>query len=60
MPDASYRYLQSGLIWSSGIELRYKAAPAGFGIWVKKDSPIKTIDDLKGKKIAVGGLTSRC
>lgn len=41
-----------------GIELRYKAAPAGFGIWVKKDSPIRTIEDLKGKKIAVGGLTS--
>jgi ABC-type nitrate/sulfonate/bicarbonate transport system substrate-binding protein len=41
-----------------GIELRYKPAPVGFGIWVKKDGPIKTIEDLKGKKIAVGGLTS--
>ncbi|MPZ57260.1 MAG: PhnD/SsuA/transferrin family substrate-binding protein [Rhizobiales bacterium] len=41
-----------------GIELRYQPAPVGFGIWVKKDSPIKTVQDLKGKKIAVGGLRS--
>lgn len=39
-----------------GVELRYQPAPVGFGLWVKKDSPIKTIQDLKGKKIAVGGL----
>ena len=39
-----------------GVELRYQPAPVGFGLWVKKDSPIKSINDLKGKKIAVGGL----
>jgi NitT/TauT family transport system substrate-binding protein len=39
-----------------GVELRYHPAPVGFGLWVKKDSPIKSINDLKGKKIAVGGL----
>jgi NitT/TauT family transport system substrate-binding protein len=39
-----------------GVELRYQPAPVGFGLWVKKDSPIKSIQDLKGKKIAVGGL----
>ena len=41
-----------------GLELRYKPAPVGFGVWVKADGPIKTVQDLKGKKIAVGGLQS--
>ncbi|MET7332943.1 ABC transporter substrate-binding protein [Nonomuraea sp. NPDC005650] len=37
----------------------YQGAPGAFGIMVKKDSPIKQVADLKGKKIGVnivGGL----
>jgi NitT/TauT family transport system substrate-binding protein len=39
-------------------DLRYKPAPLGFGIWVKKDSPIKTVDDLKGKTVGSYGFKS--
>ncbi|MEU6784268.1 ABC transporter substrate-binding protein [Nonomuraea angiospora] len=37
----------------------YQGAPGAFGIMVKKDSPIKQVADLKGKKVGVnivGGL----
>ena len=44
------------LIIGSG--LRYHTSGEGAGIWVKKDSPIKTIADLKGKKLAVYSLGS--
>lgn len=39
-------------------DLRYKMAPVGFGIWVKKDSPIKSVADLKGKTIGSYGFQS--
>ena len=38
--------------------LRYHASGEGAGIWVKKGSPIKTIADLKGKKLGVYSLGS--
>jgi NitT/TauT family transport system substrate-binding protein len=41
-----------------GAGLRYHAAGEGAGIWVKKGSPIKSIADLKGKKLAVYSLGS--
>jgi NitT/TauT family transport system substrate-binding protein len=39
-----------------GTALRYKLAPAGFGIWVKADAPYNTIADLKGKTIGSYGF----
>lgn len=41
-----------------GAGLRYHMSGEGAGIWVKKDSPIKTIADLKGKRLAVYSLGS--
>jgi NitT/TauT family transport system substrate-binding protein len=41
-----------------GPGLRYHASGEGAGIWVKKDSPIKSIAELKGKKLAVYSLGS--
>ena len=41
-----------------GTGLRYHPSGEGAGIWVKKDSPIKTIADLKGKRLAVYSLGS--
>lgn len=41
-----------------GAGLRYHTSGEGAGIWVKKDSPIKTIADLKGKRLAVYSLGS--
>jgi len=41
-----------------GPGLRYHASGEGAGIWVKKDSPIKSIVELKGKKLAVYSLGS--
>jgi len=41
-----------------GAGLRYHASGEGAGIWVKKDSPIKTVADLKGKRLAVYSLGS--
>jgi len=38
--------------------LRTNDVGAGSGIWVPKDSPIKTVEDLKGKKLAVYSLGS--
>jgi NitT/TauT family transport system substrate-binding protein len=38
--------------------LRYHKSGDGAHIWVRKDSPIKSIQDLKGKTIAVYGLQS--
>lgn len=37
---------------------RYNAKGEGHNIWVKKDSPYKSMQDLKGKKIAVPSLGS--
>lgn len=41
-----------------GAGLRYHKSGEGAGIWVKKDSPIKTVADLKGKRLAVYSLGS--
>ncbi|HEY6025961.1 MAG TPA: MqnA/MqnD/SBP family protein [Pseudolabrys sp.] len=41
-----------------GTGLRYHTSGEGAGIWVKKDSPIKSIADLKGKRLAVYSLGS--
>lgn len=41
-----------------GAALRYHKAGEGAGIWVKKDSPIKKVEDLKGKRLAVYSLGS--
>lgn len=38
-----------GALYYVGI---YRGSPAGSAILVRKDSPIKTLDDLKGKKVA--------
>jgi len=38
--------------------LRTSEVGGGSGIWVPKDSDIKTVDDLKGKKLAVYSLGS--
>lgn len=41
-----------------GPGLRYHSSGEGAGIWVRKDSPIKSVADLKGKKLAVYSLGS--
>ena len=41
-----------------GAGLRYHKSGEGAAIWVKKDSPIKTVADLKGKSLAVYSLGS--
>lgn len=41
-----------------GAGLRYHTSGEGAGIWVKNDSPIKTVADLKGKRLAVYSLGS--
>lgn len=41
-----------------GAGLRYHRSGEGAAIWVKKDSPIKSVADLKGKSLAVYSLGS--
>lgn len=41
-----------------GTALRYHKAGEGADIWVRKDSPLQTAADLKGKKLAVYSLGS--
>jgi NitT/TauT family transport system substrate-binding protein len=41
-----------------GAGLRYHTSGEGAGIWVKKNSPIKSVADLKGKRLAVYSLGS--
>lgn len=41
-----------------GTALRYHKAGEGADIWVRKDSPLKSAADLKGKKLAVYSLGS--
>lgn len=55
IPRARERGLDLRII---GTGLRYHASGEGAGIWVKKDSPIKSAADLKGKKLAVYSLGS--
>jgi NitT/TauT family transport system substrate-binding protein len=53
--DAAAQSLEVKMV---GTALRYKLAPAGFGIWVKADAPYKTIADLKGKTVGSYGFKS--
>ncbi|MGE0062009.1 MAG: ABC transporter substrate-binding protein [Xanthobacteraceae bacterium] len=55
IPRARARGLDLRII---GTGLRYHASGEGAGIWVKKDSPIKSVKDLKGKKLGVYSLGS--
>jgi NitT/TauT family transport system substrate-binding protein len=55
LEDAAAQGLDLKMI---GTALRYKLAPTGFGIWVKADSPYKTIADLKGKTVGSYGFKS--
>jgi NitT/TauT family transport system substrate-binding protein len=55
LEDAAARGLDIKMI---GTALRYKLAPAGFGIWVKADAPYKTIADLNGKAVGSYGFKS--
>ena len=55
LEDAAARGLDIKMI---GTALRYKLAPAGFGIWVKADAPYKTIADLNGKTVGSYGFKS--
>ena len=41
-----------------GTALRYHRSGEGAGIWVKKDSPIRSVAELKGKKLAVYSIGS--
>ena len=55
VPRARERGLDLRII---GTGLRYHTSGEGAGIWVKKDSPIKSVADLKGRKIGVYSLGS--
>ena len=55
VPRARERGLDLRII---GTGLRYHKSGEGSGIWVKKGSPIKTVADLKGKKLGVYSLGS--
>jgi NitT/TauT family transport system substrate-binding protein len=55
VPRARERGLDLKII---GTGLRYHASGEGAGIWVKKGSPIKKAEDLKGKKLGVYSLGS--
>jgi NitT/TauT family transport system substrate-binding protein len=55
VPRARERGLDLRIV---GTGLRYHASGEGSGIWVKKGSPIKTVADLKGKKLGVYSLGS--
>lgn len=55
VPRARERGLDLRII---GTGLRYHASGEGAGIWVPKNSPIKTVADLKGKKLGVYSLGS--
>jgi NitT/TauT family transport system substrate-binding protein len=55
VPRARERGLDLRIV---GTGLRYHASGEGSGSWVKKGSPIKTVADLKGKKLGVYSLGS--
>ena len=55
VPRARERGLDLRIV---GTGLRYHASGEGAGIWVKKDSPIKSLTDLKGRKLGVYSLGS--
>jgi len=55
IPRARERGLDLRII---GTGLRYHKAGEGAGIWVKADSPIQSVEELKGKRLAVYSLGS--
>jgi NitT/TauT family transport system substrate-binding protein len=55
VPRARERGLDLRIV---GTGLRYHTAGEGAGIWVAKGSPIKSVADLKGKKLGVYSLGS--
>ena len=55
VPRARERGLDLRIV---GTGLRYHKSGEGSGIWVKKVKPIKTVADLKGKKLGVYSLGS--
>ncbi len=55
VPRARERGLDLRIV---GTGLRYHTSGEGAGIWVKKDSPLKSVADLKGKKLGVYSLGS--
>ena len=55
VPRARERGLDLRII---GTALRYHASGEGAGIWVPKNSPIKSVADLKGKKLGVYSIGS--
>jgi NitT/TauT family transport system substrate-binding protein len=55
VPRARERGLDLRIV---GAGLRYHTSGEGAGIWVKKDSPFKSVADLKGKKLGVYSLGS--
>jgi NitT/TauT family transport system substrate-binding protein len=55
VPRARERGLDLRIV---GTGLRYHTSGEGAGIWVKKDSPIRSVSDLKGRKLGVYSLGS--
>ncbi len=55
VPRARERGLDLRIV---GTGLRYHSSGEGAGIWVKKDSPIRSVSDLKGRKLGVYSLGS--
>jgi NitT/TauT family transport system substrate-binding protein len=55
VPRARERGLDLRII---GTGLRNHASGEGAGIWVRKDSPIQSVKDLKGKRLAVYSIGS--
>lgn len=55
IPRARQRGLDLRIV---GTGLRYHASGEGAGIWVAKDSPINSVEDLKGKQLGVYSIGS--
>ena len=55
LPRARQRGLDVRII---GAALRSGASGEGGAIWVRNDSPIRSVDDLKGKKLGVFSISS--
>jgi len=55
LPDAQDKGLKLSIV---GVAQRLIPNGEGMGLWVKDDSPIKSMADLKGKSLGVTGLRS--
>lgn len=55
IPRARQRGLDLRIV---GTGLRYHASGEGAGIWVARDSPITSVDDLRGKQLGVYSIGS--